>query len=845
MKNIARSFFKFLVGLVAFCLLIEIAQAATLYPVTLDQPSNITTSSLTLTWDQTNTLDENFRCYVVLASTEPLFSDPESVPDFPVISTLGEVGLLLLAALLLYLGYKKLRVAVVLVLLFSLALMVQQRLAGAALETPWSSNCLMSKSDTSYDVTDLADGITYYFKIYVVGKGHLIYVESNEVNVTMGTSQYSIFGKVMKGVVKNATLRIYELATDGSQGSQMASTTVDSQGEFSTTGLNRSSTGCYLFEVTGGTYKDEVTGGTVTLEASDKLQAVTCDLSALSHTQNIPEIAITPLTTMAAARAMALAAGSTSLWWAVSTSNVGVAQQYFIQSTLGGLPVDPTEAANVRVALLESRRYGIILAGMAHLANSLGVRALDLVNALAQDASDGTLDGKVNSSTISIPLLIGGTTTLAASAGTTDLQQSIDAFLASGINLTGITEVNIASGAGQIGLNTAGKVYITSTQLPAWTSGQEGSIILKAGGGTGPYTWQLVPGSLPAGFTFSEKGVIYGLNILVSGSTMSISTPFTVLVTDSSTPPTTMDLELRITIVEPPPVISISTCSTATVDESYGGCTVATATGGVPPYYYTLETMGGFPPMGLTLGTGGMVSGTPTVTGIYTFGVCVVDSIGSQDCANATITVVETPATLTVSKSGNGSGTVTSSPSGIDCGSTCTASFDNGTSVTITATPAGGSTFAGWSGDCSGTGTCTLTMSADKAVTANFTVTDGGPATIESVSCVVGAMDWQGSKHATLTAWGTASTTVSEANLYLYSNPAQAYFSSTADCGGWTGTFHCAKSSGDSDSIIWSVERDLMLPVDYPQYWPQTFVADLRDSWGMVLAMATQDFSCQ
>ncbi|GAB4217035.1 MAG: hypothetical protein Fur007_18270 [Rhodoferax sp.] len=78
---------------------------------------------------------------------------------------------------------------------------------------------------------------------------------------------------------------------------------------------------------------------------------------------------------------------------------------------------------------------------------------------------------------------------------------------------------------------------------------------------------------------------------------------------------------------------------------------------------------------------------------------------------------------LTVSKSGTGSGTVTSSPTGIDCGATCSASFSSGTSVTLTATPASGSSFAGWSGACSGTGTCAVTMSAAQNVTATFSRT--------------------------------------------------------------------------------------------------------------------------
>lgn len=68
-----------------------------------------------------------------------------------------------------------------------------------------------------------------------------------------------------------------------------------------------------------------------------------------------------------------------------------------------------------------------------------------------------------------------------------------------------------------------------------------------------------------------------------------------------------------------------------------------------------------------------------------------------------------------------GSGTVTSSPSGIDCGGACAASFTTGTSITLTATPATGYTFSGWSGACSGTSTCAVTMGATPiAVTATF-----------------------------------------------------------------------------------------------------------------------------
>jgi S-formylglutathione hydrolase FrmB len=83
-------------------------------------------------------------------------------------------------------------------------------------------------------------------------------------------------------------------------------------------------------------------------------------------------------------------------------------------------------------------------------------------------------------------------------------------------------------------------------------------------------------------------------------------------------------------------------------------------------------------------------------------------------------TIPEPLLPLTVTLGGSGSGTVTSSPAGIDCGPSCSAAYPNGTVVTLTATPALTSTFAGWDGACSGAGICVLTMTEAKNVTATW-----------------------------------------------------------------------------------------------------------------------------
>jgi hypothetical protein len=78
---------------------------------------------------------------------------------------------------------------------------------------------------------------------------------------------------------------------------------------------------------------------------------------------------------------------------------------------------------------------------------------------------------------------------------------------------------------------------------------------------------------------------------------------------------------------------------------------------------------------------------------------------------------------MSVARAGTGSGTVISSPPGIDCGLDCSESYSYNTPVTLSASAGTGSTFAGWSGACTGTGMCHVTMNAAKSVTATFTLT--------------------------------------------------------------------------------------------------------------------------
>lgn len=138
----------------------------------------------------------------------------------------------------------------------------------------------------------------------------------------------------------------------------------------------------------------------------------------------------------------------------------------------------------------------------------------------------------------------------------------------------------------------------------------------------------------------------------------------------------------------------LSCGSTCTVSKSYGSSLVLTAT----------------PAAGSAFaGWSGACSGTAPS--------CTLTVDGAKGVGAA---FVKTHQTLTVSRNGTGTGTLVSAPAGISCGSVCSAALPVDAQVTLTPTPAAGSFFAGWAGACSGSGACTVSMTAARSVTATF-----------------------------------------------------------------------------------------------------------------------------
>jgi PKD repeat protein len=195
---------------------------------------------------------------------------------------------------------------------------------------------------------------------------------------------------------------------------------------------------------------------------------------------------------------------------------------------------------------------------------------------------------------------------------------------------------------------------------------------------------------------------------------------------------------------------TVSVTTQATTSQPPTAVMSATPTSGTAPLDVTFDAAGSTDSDGTivsyawTFGDGGSQTGGPTAqrrystAGTYTASLTVTDNSGLTDIRSVAITVQAqtTNYALTVSKAGAGAGTVSSSPAGIACGTACSASYAANTTVTLTAAPAAGSTFAGWSGPCSGTGSCTVAMTTARNVSATFnpvsyrlTVSKGGMGT--------------------------------------------------------------------------------------------------------------------
>ena len=220
-------------------------------------------------------------------------------------------------------------------------------------------------------------------------------------------------------------------------------------------------------------------------------------------------------------------------------------------------------------------------------------------------------------------------------------------------------------------------------------------------GGNTPFAITFPNGNLPPGLTIDDVGVLSGT------PTAGGDFPFTVHATDASNAWASQTYSLHIAgPVAQQLHLDVATLGTGTGTVSGNGiscnptCSAHLGAG-------TAVSLTAAPDPGSVFS--GWSGGSCTGTGSCAF------TLSADSTVYATFTKQWI---LSVTKAGSGTGTVAGN--GINCGATCSLALDQGTAISLAATPTNGSIFTGWSGDCSGTSACNTTMAAARSVTATF-----------------------------------------------------------------------------------------------------------------------------
>ncbi len=250
-----------------------------------------------------------------------------------------------------------------------------------------------------------------------------------------------VSGSAFNGTMNDATITAFAV-TSGAAGAQLATGTTDSMGKFSL------SLGTYagpvMLKMTGGTYTNLATGTTMTMGSSDAMTAV---MSSITSGATVTGMQITPLTSMAQARAQAMAGGMTDS--NIAAANTGVGNYFMVSDILHTAPMDASVSGSGGTATADMKNYGIAIAAMSQYAGTIGMTdPAALISAMMEDASDGVMNGMMGSTQISMGGMgggmMGGGTMMSSTAGTSGLANAMSTFLNNtSVNKSGLTTTSM------------------------------------------------------------------------------------------------------------------------------------------------------------------------------------------------------------------------------------------------------------------------------------------------------------------------------------------------------------------------------------------------------------------
>lgn len=339
-------------------------------------------------------------------------------------------------------------------------------------------------------------------------------------------------------------------------------------------------------------------------------------------------------------------------------------------------------------------------------------------------------------------LTVGGTSTVSATA-TSGLAVTFSSTTPGICFVSGSTVTGIAAGSCTIAANQAGNgSYSAATQVTQSVPVKSPSLLGQTIG-----TISFLPAALTVGGTttvLASANSSYAVTFssatpgvcAVSGSTVTGIAAGTCTVAANQAGDGTYSAALQVTQSIQ---VATPTCTPPQVLQNGACVTLNAQTIGAISFSPTTLVVGGTATVQATASSGLAVSFnslTPSICAVSgstvtanVSGTCTIianqagNTSYSPVSRTASISVgnpAATSYTLSAINSGSGSGTVASTDNSINCGSTCSATFRIGAYVTLAASPASGSTFAGWSGDCTGTSACMLAMNSAKNVTAIF-----------------------------------------------------------------------------------------------------------------------------